>query len=350
MIRHAEAEGNIYRRAHGHYNGLVTLKGHKQIELLKERFAGERVDAVYSSDLSRAVTTAAAIAGPRNMQISTRRELREVDMGSWEDRTWGDLAYSDSEMNYIFNNDPEKWQVEGGERYENVFRRVYNCISEIARQHDGGIIAVFSHGFAIRTFLCRVQGIPSNEFDSMPYCDNTAVTLLLFEDGAFKVEYAGDNSHLGDANSTLGKQSWWRAEDKRMPENLRHLPLGDVADSSALRLFKEKAGERASADTEYASLMVDEPVGILGLDTRSGASDNIGRISYIYVAKQHRKRTYGVQLIGLAVSDFRKLRREKLQIDLPSGHSSIAFFIKCGFYALAETGARCLLEKDIKNW
>ena len=24
LIRHAEAEGNLYRMAHGHYNGMIT--------------------------------------------------------------------------------------------------------------------------------------------------------------------------------------------------------------------------------------------------------------------------------------------------------------------------------------
>ena len=29
LVRHAEAEGNLYRIAHGHYNGLITARGYK---------------------------------------------------------------------------------------------------------------------------------------------------------------------------------------------------------------------------------------------------------------------------------------------------------------------------------
>lgn len=34
LVRHAEAEGNLYRIAHGHYNGLITARGYRQIRAL----------------------------------------------------------------------------------------------------------------------------------------------------------------------------------------------------------------------------------------------------------------------------------------------------------------------------
>ena len=37
LIRHAEAEGNLYRRIHGHYNGDVTSRGVNQIALLVDK-------------------------------------------------------------------------------------------------------------------------------------------------------------------------------------------------------------------------------------------------------------------------------------------------------------------------
>ena len=61
LIRHAEAEGNLYRRIHGQYNSLITDNGYRQIQALQERFADVPVDAVYSSDLFRTMTTARAI-------------------------------------------------------------------------------------------------------------------------------------------------------------------------------------------------------------------------------------------------------------------------------------------------
>ena len=51
LIRHAEAEGNLYRRIHGQYNSLITDNGYRQIAALRDRFADVPINAVYSSDL-----------------------------------------------------------------------------------------------------------------------------------------------------------------------------------------------------------------------------------------------------------------------------------------------------------
>ena len=350
LVRHAEAEGNIFRRAHGHYNGLVTVKGYKQIELLKDRFTGKQIDAVYSSDLIRTVETAGAISKPRNMEIQKMQELREVDMGAWEDCPWGEIGYSDSEMNIHFNSDPAKWHISGGENYADVGKRMLDSLTQIAKENDGKIVAVFSHGFAIRTLICLLKGVPSHETPTVPYCDNTAVTLFTYENDKFTIDYAGDNTHLDKKSSTLEQQSWWRAEEIRKPENLRYMPLNDVAGESLVRIFKAKAGKRAQVNIQYAAYLNDEPVGIIGFDTHREENRKTGWLSYIHVIPHHREKSFGTQLLGLAISDFRKLGREKIHIELPTDIPGYNFMIRCGFEVLLTTHTSCTMEKDIRNW
>jgi len=350
LVRHAEAEGNIYRRCHGHYNGLITDRGYKQIKELSERFTGERIDAVYSSDLSRASTTAEAVSQPRNLTINLTEELREVGMGEWEDATWGDISYLYREMNGYFNADPARWKVNGSEPYENVKNRMFSFLIEAAKRHDGGTIAAFSHGFAIRSLMCLLEGIPSHETEKMPYCDNTAVNLLIYDKTGLRVDYHSCNSHLNKEISTLAQQTWWRKEKEHNLENLRFMPLNEVASEALLKIFRAKAGERAHVDMQYAAYLVDEPVGIVGIDTKKGKNSNTGWISYIHVIPAHRKKSFATQLIGMAVSDFRKLRREKICIEIPSGSMGINFMSKCGFNVLDVTDTVCLMEKNIRNW
>ncbi len=83
LVRHAEAEGNLYRRIHGQYDSLVTDNGYRQIAALAHRFENIPVDAVYSSDLFRTRTTARAIYEPKGLPLTTRKALREVSMGVW---------------------------------------------------------------------------------------------------------------------------------------------------------------------------------------------------------------------------------------------------------------------------
>lgn len=73
IIRHAEAEGNVYRRCHGQYNALLTTRAYKQLPYLAKRFENVPLAAVYSSDLFRARVTAQAVAEPHHLSVETRR-------------------------------------------------------------------------------------------------------------------------------------------------------------------------------------------------------------------------------------------------------------------------------------
>ena len=51
VIRHAEAEGNLYRIAQGQYDSILTDRGWRQLQALAGRFRDVHLDAVYASDL-----------------------------------------------------------------------------------------------------------------------------------------------------------------------------------------------------------------------------------------------------------------------------------------------------------
>jgi len=78
LVRHAEAEGNLYRRIHGWYDALITDNGFRQIEALARRFADVPIDAVYSSDLYRTMTTARGVYVPKKLPLRTDPDLREM--------------------------------------------------------------------------------------------------------------------------------------------------------------------------------------------------------------------------------------------------------------------------------
>ena len=86
LIRHAEAEGNLYRIAQGQHDSNLTDRGWRQVQALARRFAGIRVDAVYASDLYRTRATASAVYKPKGLPLHLRKDLREIYGGDWEDR------------------------------------------------------------------------------------------------------------------------------------------------------------------------------------------------------------------------------------------------------------------------
>ena len=210
LIRHAEAEGNLYRRIHGWYDALITDNGYRQIKALEGRFAGVPVDAVYSSDLFRTKTTARAVYVPKGLELHTDPGLREIHMGDWEDHPWGEIREVDGDRLTQFNRSDPAWQAPNGESLGQAGARMERTIRAIAQKHPDQTVALFSHGTAIRQFLANVRGVEPEEWHTLPHADNTAVTCLAWDGEAFHVVFEGDNSHLDESTSTLARQSWWR--------------------------------------------------------------------------------------------------------------------------------------------
>lgn len=213
LIRHAEAEGNLYRIVQGQMDAAVTGRGERQIDALSERFRDVPLDALYSSDLRRTVTTASAITRYHELPLIKMPELREINLGECEGLSFGDLDHIDPVQMSYFNNDPMRWRAPGAETFAECTDRVYNALLRIAEENPGRTVAVVSHGMAIRSFLAKLLDVKSENIRTLPHGDNTAVSLVEYENGSFSVKYYNDNSHLPPELSTFSKQSWWKSEN-----------------------------------------------------------------------------------------------------------------------------------------
>ena len=107
LVRHAEAEGNLYRIAQGQGNSNLTDRGWRQVQALERRFADIQIDAVYASDLYRTCATASAIYKPKGLVLHRSRELREICVGVWEHRSWGEVYRRWPEEMEHFTNRPD---------------------------------------------------------------------------------------------------------------------------------------------------------------------------------------------------------------------------------------------------
>lgn len=375
LIRHAEAEGNLFRRAQGHWNGKITVRGKKQIDALAERFKDVRIDAVYSSDLDRAVETAGAILRGRDVPFKCTPLLREINMGVWEGESWGNITYRWPEQMYNFNNEPERWHVPGCESFDAVQSRMRDCMYELAAEHEGGTIAAVSHGMAIKILLMGVLGIHSGDGQPMLHGDNTSVSLLQVDNTGIKAVYYNDNSHLSEELSTFAQQRWWRDTTKDDPTSLRFEPLDprDKADADFyVRCYADSwavahgssagftpsvyltSARSHSAKDKNCVLKVmsgDTPAGILELDPRRGKDEGCGWVSLLYLCPEFRGKGYGVQLIGCAAAYFsdKGRRAVRLHVAVTNQHA-IDFYRHFGFRELGtESGVasdQLLMERE----
>ncbi|MBQ4651386.1 MAG: histidine phosphatase family protein [Oscillospiraceae bacterium] len=150
LIRHAQAEGNLYRMMQGHWDGDLTELGLKQAEALGQRFENIHIDAVYSSDLRRTCLTIEPVCRRHRLALNTDKRLREINVGPWETGFFADISYETPELMRKFIADQESWYLEGAETYMQVQKRAFEALCELAAAHDGQSFAFACHGITIR--------------------------------------------------------------------------------------------------------------------------------------------------------------------------------------------------------
>ncbi len=373
LIRHGEAEGNLYRRAQGQFDTPLTPRGRAQAEALAARFADIRLDAVWSSDLARARETAEAAARGSGVTVRQDPRLREIALGVWEDMPWGNIEERWPEQLRYFSFEPHRWSVPGSETLESVQNRMEAAVLSLAEAWPDGTVAVASHGMAIRALLARVTGVRAEEIRRVQHPENTAVALLTAENGRLALEYSNDFSHLSEALLTEGRRGWWRSEDGSDKSNLRFSPFDtehgrelflrcyrdawQIAHGSLEGFHSESVWKgalyRASASPEalLSARAEDSFAGLIALDEKRGAARGIGWISFCYVPPELRRRTFGIQLIGAAVSRFRALGRRTLRLSVAPQNPALGFYEHLGFVRCGtEPGALeplLMLEQDL---
>ena len=197
LVRHAEAEGNTYRRIHGQYNSLITQNGLRQIEALRARFAPIHIDACFASDLFRTCKTAQSVYLAKQLPLHPEKRFRELEIGRWEDTPFGYLERFEKQDMDKFNFDERNWHVDGSETWEEYTDRFLGGLNDICAAQEGKTIAVFSHACVLRGMQKKLL-----KTDELPFCENTAVSRLRWEDGAVTFELLNDASHLTPEIST----------------------------------------------------------------------------------------------------------------------------------------------------
>lgn len=379
LIRHAEAEGNLYRRAQGQYDSNVTPLGRRQIAALAERFRDVAIDALWSSDLCRTQSTAGAILKYHpELELHTTPLLREQGVGVWEDRPWGNLDLQWPEQMENFSRHPQAFRVPGSEDIDAVLQRVTEALLTIAAENEGKTVAVFCHGMAIRALTCRLLDIPLEQIHRVPHGDNTAVAHLTAGDGVLQLDYYNDNSHLDDKLSTFARQTWWRSGESGRSDrdNVRFESLALPGEAALYQSCYEATWLQSHGDLkgfvpalylqnarmhqqEDPQLLVkilrgEEFAGLIELDSRRGREHRAGWISLIHVPEGLRGRRLGIQLLGHAVSYFRQKDRDFLRLHVSqTNREAIGFYEYSGFRILEEVpgvgGPLWLMEMDIRR-
>ena len=352
LIRHTQAEGNVYRAMQGHWDGDVTALGLLEIDALAERFRDIPVDVLYSSDLKRAMLTAEAIRRYRPLELHTLFDLREINVGPWEARFFADVTYEQPHEAELFVHRAESFYLPGAETYHDVRCRASAALEAIARDNDGKTVAVVSHGVTIRCLLSYMLG-RSLDDPELPICGNTGICHIIYENGKWRVVSVNDCAHLdglelpnwkrtpalrGETFSPAAEASFYCAcyADAWLTAH------GSLAGYSPENyLASAESHHRDDSDCVLRFFDGERCVGLLDLDPQRGAHAGYGWISLLYLEEAYRGKGLGIQLLGRALMHFRLQGRRSVRLQAAEDNiSALRFYENHGFRRLSYENGR----------
>ena len=158
LIRHGQSQGNAEGRFGGHTDTPLSTKGRKQAQATAGALASETFDAIYSSDLPRAIETASPLAKLTGAPLITTDAFRERSVGVMEGLTFEEAAEQYPEQYQALLHRDFEHVLEGGESYRQTLDRAAGKLDEVIEQHRGGRIAVFTHTGAICILILHLMG------------------------------------------------------------------------------------------------------------------------------------------------------------------------------------------------
>ncbi|MBC3861357.1 histidine phosphatase family protein [Undibacterium jejuense] len=199
LIRHGETAWNAVKRLQGHLDIPLNAEGTRQAKALAYALQNEKLDAVISSDLQRAVQTAGEIA--RLQGVSTRLDagLRERCFGGFEGQLYSDLPHLFPLEHAAWRaHDPDAEFPPGenqGETIRQFHRRIMTHITYYAKQFEGKKIAIVAHGGVLECAYRAAKDLPLDAPREVTIY-NASINRFSYDQDRLLLVSWGDIAHL----------------------------------------------------------------------------------------------------------------------------------------------------------
>ncbi|WP_412989825.1 histidine phosphatase family protein [Pediococcus siamensis] len=212
FVRHGQTFFNRYNRMQGWSDSPLTEKGWQDAEKVGQKFADIKLNAIYSSDTTRAFNTAKTIAHSNKspgLTVHQLAEFREEFYGYFEGadsaQTWFQVLKPVSQArnfhDFLLHHDisESKNAVKAADPFHDAedhfdfWKRLDKGFQYlITHSHDHDKILVVSHGTTIRSIVGRYA--PDIDITTSP--SNGSVTKLTIQDSQISVDYFNDNDEI----------------------------------------------------------------------------------------------------------------------------------------------------------
>ncbi|NJM43325.1 MAG: histidine phosphatase family protein [Brachymonas sp.] len=194
-IRHGETAWNVDTRIQGQLDISLNDTGLWQAAQAGASLAGEPIDAIISSDLSRAYQTALAVAKPHGLTVRTDQGLREREFGIFQGRTFAEIEAQLPSQALAWRKRVPEFAPEGGESLIVFRERVRACIQSLVTQFAGQHLVIVSHGGVMDVLYREATGLDLQAPRTWQL-GNASINRLLWNGEHLSLVGWSDTSHL----------------------------------------------------------------------------------------------------------------------------------------------------------
>lgn len=198
LVRHGETDWNRDRRVLGWSEVPLNPVGLSQAKQLAELVVRFKIEAIYSSPLSRTLETAQILGSFLGLAPTLEPRFIESNIGSWEGLYWRELDGNPIREQYY--TQPKTARPPNGETLWEVQQRVAAGMGELYHLQPDGSFLVVTHADIIRCLLSHYLDIDLKTVKRLRI-DHASVSLIsLSERGAFLefLNFTADRSRFDE--------------------------------------------------------------------------------------------------------------------------------------------------------
>lgn len=179
----------------GQLDTALDALGRWQAERIAEALDGEAIDAIVSSDLTRAMQTAMPLARRRGLAVRPDPALRERSFGVFQGFTYAHIAKHWPEGTARWRARDPAFGADGGEALANFYQRVVDAAYRLALEFAGRSVVWVTHGGVLDCLHRAAMRVALDASRSWAL-DNASINRLLHSDQGLMLVGWGDSRHL----------------------------------------------------------------------------------------------------------------------------------------------------------
>lgn len=204
IIRHGETDWNALQRLQGWSdislneagtNQALHLNNYLQQQYLQTVYAEHdlKPTRIYTSDLQRAIQTAAPLANELSIEIQIEPNLRERNYGKLEGKNWREaLGHGNQSQHVIPKDFATELEVESLDAFS---KRLQQGIDGIVQRYPGELVVIISHGGALDMMWRYFKGLALDAQREVLQ-RNTTINHVRCDSGLWQVIDWGHKMHL----------------------------------------------------------------------------------------------------------------------------------------------------------